>query len=145
MKTFALSLVALLAAVAVTPAPDKGKSLGNPSAPLMMEVFSDLSCPHCKAFHDEIVPRLMKDYIAAGKIYLVNRDFPFQHPDHKYCPDAHAYANAAARIGKYQVVADVLWATQTRWSVSGKVWETIAPVLSPEDQKKVQTLFNDPS
>ena len=49
------------------------------------------------------------------------------------------------RIGKYQAVADSLWANQTSWGASGKIWETIAPVLSPDEQKKVQALVKDPS
>lgn len=145
MKIFAVSLVALLPLLAAVPPPDKGKSFGGANAPLMVEVFSDLTCPHCRAFHDQIVPQLMRDFVASGKIYLVNRDFPLSGPDHRYCREAHAYANAAARIGKYQQVADVLWATQARWGASGKIWETIAPVLSAEEQKKVKALAVDPT
>ena len=47
-------------------------------------------------------------------------------------------------MGKYQAVADTLFRNQASWSESGKVWETIAPVLAPAEQKRVQTLVNDP-
>jgi protein-disulfide isomerase len=110
-----------------------------------MEVFSCFTCPHCKTFHDEMLPKLMRDFVNPGKVYLVNRDFPLNHPDHRHCREAHAWANAAARIGKYQAVTAKLWASQSAWSASGKIWETIAPALSPEEQKKVQALVKDPS
>lgn len=142
MKTLTVALIALLPALAATPEPDKGKSFGKPEAPVMLEVFSDLTCTHCKAFHDQIVPLLMKDFVNTGKVYLVNRDFPLQ--GHAFCRQAHAYANAAARIGKYTQVADALWAEQEKWGFSGKVFETIAKVLSPDDQKRIQSLVKDP-
>lgn len=144
MKHLAVALIALLPAFAAGPEIDKGKSSGGPAAPLTVEVFSDFTCPHCRAFHDLIVPQLMRDYVVSGKIYLVNRDFPLNGPDHRYCREAHAYANAAARIGKYEPVAGRLWANQAAWGASGKIWETIAPALSSEEQKKVQALVKDP-
>ena len=55
------------------------------------------------------------------------------------------YAAAAARIGKYQQVADALFQTQSSWAISGKVWEAVAPALTPAEQKKVQALMSDPS
>ena len=55
------------------------------------------------------------------------------------------YAAAAARIGKYGKVVGALFATQTSWAMSGKVWDAVAPALTPAEQKKVQALMNDPS
>src|SRR5262245_40445668 len=144
MKTLTVALVALLPVWAAIPEPDKGKSYGKPDAPVMVEVFSAFTCPHCKAFHDQIVPLLMRDFVKTGKIYLVNRDFPLNGPGHMHGRPAHAYANAAARIGRYEQVAGALWADQANWSVTGKVWEPVAKALSPDDQKRVQSLFKDP-
>jgi hypothetical protein len=42
-------------------------------------------------------------------------------------------------------VSDALFRSQQVWSVSGKVWETVAAVLTPEEQKKVQALAKDPA
>src|SRR5262245_20423336 len=144
MKHLAVAMIALLPALAAGPEVDKGKSFGGPAAPLTVEVYSAFTCPHCRAFHDMIVPQLMRDFILSGKIYLVNRDFPLNGPDHRYGREAHAYANAAARIGKYEAVAGRLWTNQAAWSASGKIWDTIAPALSTEEQKKVQALVKDP-
>src|SRR5262249_37745785 len=72
-------------------------------------------------------------------------DFPLSGPAHQYCPLAHAIANAAARIGKYEPVANALWAKQEVWSMNGKVWDAVSPVLSPAELKKVETLSKDPS
>jgi hypothetical protein len=42
-------------------------------------------------------------------------------------------------------VADALFQTQSSWAVSGKVWEAVAPALTPAEQKKVQALMSDPT
>ena len=54
-------------------------------------------------------------------------------------------AVASARIGKYQTVSDALFRNQLAWKTSGKVWEVVAGVLTPEEQKKVQALAKDPA
>jgi len=48
---------------------------------------------------------------------------------------ASNYATAAARMGKYAEVAEALWKNQAQWAASGKVWETVASVLTLADQK----------
>src|SRR5436190_10936154 len=123
MKPLAFACLAALTLFAAIPEVDKGKAYCGPGAPIQMEAFTDFSCSHCKHFHDTIVPLLMRDYVVSGKMYFVNRDFPIPGPPHEYCRTAHAAANAAARIGKYQQVAEVLWTKQAQWSVDGKVWD----------------------
>jgi protein-disulfide isomerase len=144
MKVFAIGLVALLAGLAATPEVDKAKALGNPSAPIQIEVFSSFDCPHCKELHEHTIPLLMKDYVVPGKAYLVNREFPLSGQYHPYAQEAAQYATAAARIGKYEQVAGALFANQAGWTSTGKVWDAVAPVLTPAEQKKVQALAKDP-
>jgi protein-disulfide isomerase len=85
------------------------------------------------------------DYVKTGKAFLVFREFPLNIPAHKYSRPAAALAVAAARIGKYQTVSDALFRDQQSWGESGKVWEIVAGVLTPEERKKVQSLANDPA
>jgi protein-disulfide isomerase len=143
MKLFALALAALLPCLAASSDADSGKSLGSPSAPIQIEVFSDFECPACKGLHEQILPLVMRDYVIPGKVFLVSREFPL--PMHPYSREAASYATAAARLGKYQQVADTLFLNQVAWSASGKVWDTVANVLTPVEAKKVQLLAKDPS
>jgi protein-disulfide isomerase len=89
------------------------------------------------------LPFLMRDFVNTGKAYLVYKEFPL--PMHSHSREAAAYACAAARVGKYEQVADALFQNQPSWADNGKVFETVASVLSPADQKKVQSLAKDPS
>jgi len=129
---------------------DKDKAFGNPSASRRLDVFSDFECPMCRSFHMEILPQLERDYGPGGKIYIVFHEFPLNIPAHKYNREAAYYATAAARIGRYDAVADKLFLNQAAWdgahgNPSGKVWETVASALTPAEQKKVQALAKDPS
>jgi protein-disulfide isomerase len=99
----------------------------------------------CKTFHEGTVPLLMRDFVTSGKACIVSREFPLKLDAHKYSRLAANYATAAARVGKYDAVANMLFHTQESWGASGKVWETVASVLTPEQQKKVQALVNDTS
>lgn len=145
MKTLALLLAAMVSCLAATPDVDKGKTMGNPSAPIVLELYSDFMCPHCKHLHDTILPTIISDFVKTGKAYLVFREYPLNIPQHVYSRPAANFATAAARIGKYQVVVDALFKNQSSWGTTGKVWETVAAVLTPEEQKKVQALANDKS
>ena len=144
MKLFATALVALLPCLAAAPDVDKAKAMGNPAAPLEIEVYASFDCPHCKVLHETTIPLLVKDYVATGKVFMVQREFPLWGPYHPYAWQAAQYATAAARVGKYEQVASALFAGQTVWSTSGRVWDTVAAALPPADQKKVQDLVKDP-
>jgi protein-disulfide isomerase len=145
MHRYALALALLVPLFAITPEIDKAKGQGNPSAPVVMEVFASFDCPHCREFHDVTLPLIVKDYVNTGKLYLVSREFPLSGPYHPYAREAADYAVAAGRVGKYQMVADTLFKTQATWAQNGKVWDSIAPVLSAAEQKKVQALAKDPA
>lgn len=119
--------------------------MGNPSAPIVMELYSDFMCPHCKHLHEDILPAIVQDYVKTGKAYLIFREYPLNIPQHVYSRPAAYFATAAARVGKYQAVSDALFKSQQAWGMTGKLWDAIAPALTPEEQKKVQTLAKDPA
>jgi protein-disulfide isomerase len=145
MRVLLVALALLLPCQAGVPEVDKGKALGSPSAPVKIEVFASFDCPHCKVFEEEVVPQLMKDYVVPGKVYLINRSFPLSGPYHPYAREAAVYATAAARIGRYAEVSGALFKNQGMWAVNGNVWGTVASVLTPTEQKRVQELAKSPS
>ena len=144
MKIFALALAITLAGVAAGPEIEKSRTMGNPTAPLRMDLYSDFTCPHCKMLHEQILPKLVADYVSTGKAYLVFHEYTLTGPGHEHSKTASLYADAAAKVGKYQQVSDALFATQSSWAQTGKVWEAVAPALTEPEKKRVQTLFKDP-
>ncbi len=123
------------------PAPDlsSGKTFGSKNAPITMEVFSDFQCPSCRALYEDTLKLLINDYVAAGKVYLVHRDFPL--PMHKYSRIAARYANAAARIGKFEQVAAALFDNQAAWTQDGNIEKYVSAAVTPADMKRIDKLM----
>jgi protein-disulfide isomerase len=145
MKTYALALaLAVGMTLAAGPEVDKSRTMGNPGAPLRMDLYSDFTCPHCKMLHEQVLPRILADYVRPGKAYIVYHEYTLTGPGHEHSKTASLYADAAAKIGKYQEVTDALFLSQGSWAMTGKVWEAVAPVLNEAEKKKVQALFKDP-
>jgi protein-disulfide isomerase len=118
------------------------KALGNPQAPVRIDLYSDFQCPGCKWLHEETIRPLIKDYVNPGKVYLVQREYPM--PMHAYAREAACYACAAEKIGKYQIVGDQLFRTQQAWEKDGNVAGAACSVLSAVEAGKVRALAISP-
>ena len=122
--------------------PNKG--IGSRNAPIVMEVFSDYSCPACRGFYVSAIRPLLDDYVATGKVYLIHRDFPLKGVlGHEHSREAALYANAAGEIGKFQEVDAVLYEKQAAWTRDGSVDATVASVLTPTEMKHVRKLVEN--
>jgi protein-disulfide isomerase len=109
-----LGLLALLAAPALAEdvkIPDR--ILGNPDAPVTVEEYISLTCPHCADFYTETLPVLKKNYVDTGKVKFILRDFPL---------DGEALRAAAlARCmpaDEYYPFIDVLYRNQKQWALA---------------------------
>lgn len=143
MKLFLPLLLIVSCGLVAARQPDTAKSFGNPSAPVTIELFSDFQCPSCRALHMQILPSLMRDFVIPGRAYLVYKEFPL--PMHSHSKEAATWAVAAARVGKYEQVADLLFQSQPQWEADGKIWDRISSAFTPAEQKKMQALVKDPS
>ncbi len=50
-------------------------SLGDPNAPVLMVEYSDFACPFCKRFAEQTKPSIISEFIDAGLVYFVRKDF----------------------------------------------------------------------
>jgi protein-disulfide isomerase len=131
------TLLLAVGAISAAQSPSR-KTRGIPVASITIELFSDFQCPACKALHEQTLKPLIADYVDKGRVYLVNRDFPL--PIHAYARQAALLACAAAHIGKYEPVADALFANQDAWSKDGKVEEVVSKVMGPAEARKMHEL-----
>jgi len=84
--------------------------LGRADAPVTLVEFSDYQCPFCQRFFATTLPTLKKDYIDAGKVRYVFRDFPLEmHPHARKAAEA---AHCAGEQGKYWEMHDMLFQHQ---------------------------------
>jgi len=143
-----LSAAALLLATAGAAAQTKAaaagiapvKALGSKSAPITMEVFSDYQCPACGQFYVQTLRQVIDNYVSAGKVYLVHRDFPL--PVHKYAREAARWANAAAEIGKFERVEEALYTKRESWENTGNIEAIVGAMLAPAELKRAKALVH---
>src|SRR5436309_993223 len=81
MRLPILALTAILCCAAAGNDLQKGKILGSPTAPIRIDVYSDFACPACKNFHETTLLMIVQEYVMAGKVYIVNREFPLNIPE----------------------------------------------------------------
>lgn len=53
-----------------------GKSLGNPDAPVVIQMWEDFLCPSCQAFTRSVEPQIFEEYVKTGKVRLEFHHFP---------------------------------------------------------------------
>jgi protein-disulfide isomerase len=116
--------------------PNFVKAIGNPSAPITMEVFGDFQCPACRGFFETSVKQVIDDYVIPGKVYLIHRDFPLEM--HPYARQAARLANAAAEFGQFEAIERALYDHQEEWSTKGNIDEVMATYFPPAQFKKFQ-------
>ena len=66
--------------ITVTPAdlPDAdGLSVGDPNAPVTIDVFEDFQCPACKSFTENTEPLVIQNLVASGQARYVFHNYPF--------------------------------------------------------------------
>lgn len=117
------------------------KTIGNKNAPITMELYSDYQCPSCGGFFEATLRPMIDTYVAWGKVYLVHHDFPLQ--KHPYSGQAARWANAAAKIGKFQEVDAALYDSQAKWAAEGDMGKFVAAAMSPRDFKRVQAIMKN--
>jgi protein-disulfide isomerase len=125
------------AAAATAANPTFVKAIGNPSAPITMEVFGDFQCPACRGFFEGTTKQVIDDYVIPGKVYLVHRDFPLEM--HPYARQAARLANAAAEFGKFEAMERALYDHQDDWSTKGNIDEVVASYFPSVEFKKIET------
>ena len=115
------------------------KTIGNKNAPITLELFSDYQCPSCGGFFENTLRPMINTYVAEGKVFLVHHDYPLQM--HTYSGQAARWANAAAKIGRFQEVDAALYDSQAKWPVDGDIGKIVAGAIGATDFKRVQAIM----
>ncbi len=93
---------------------------GDPAAPVTIVEYASLTCNHCAAFHNGVLPEIKKNYIDTGKVRLVFRDFPL---------DGLAMAGAmlarCAPDNRGQAILNVMFRQQATWVMSDRPIEPL--------------------
>jgi protein-disulfide isomerase len=61
--------------------PQHGMTLGSPRAPVTLVAYIELQCPYCREFETNVLPIIVKRYVATGKVKIEARPLAFLGPD----------------------------------------------------------------
>lgn len=89
-----------------------GKALGDPNAPVTIEVYEDFQCPACRNFTHDVEPLIIQNYVASGQVRYIYRQFPFL-DNSVPGQESHQAANAsmcALEQGRFWDYHDMLFA-----------------------------------
>ena len=118
------------------------RSLGDEKAPVTVHEYFSLSCSHCAAFHNDILPKVKTDYIDTGRVRFVFHDFPLG-----------GLASAAAMLTRcgdpdaYHGFVSVLLKEQKKWLRSDTPLEELegfARLVGMSSDDVMECLDNEP-
>ncbi len=87
---------------------DGSPVLGKADAPVTMVEFTDFQCPYCRRYSNGTFPKIIKDYIKAGKVRYVVRQFPLK-AIHPKAVKASEASLCAGDQGKYWEMHDMIF------------------------------------
>ena len=86
------------------------RAIGNPDAPIKIIEYASMTCSHCGAFHNDVLPVLKEKYIDTGKVYFEFREFPLNDPALKATLTARCLPEE-----QYYEFVSVLFKSQGQW------------------------------
>ena len=89
----------------------KDRSLGQDDAPMTIIEYASMTCDHCAAFHNSVLPEIKTALIDTGKARLIYRDMPWD----KFAVKAAKIARCAPP-GKYFDVVKAVFENQHNWA-----------------------------
>lgn len=100
---------------------------GDPTAPVVMEEYSDFQCPYCGRFFEQTLPSLEENQVANGDVVLVFYDFPLKRI-HPQAETAHLAAHCAGEEGaaSFWAMHDTLFTNINEWANQGNAAEIFA-------------------
>lgn len=124
-----------------TPAPENKKTvfdfsektIGNREAPLKINIFTSLTCPHCTNAHTQLLPYLQEKYVDTNEALIILTDFPIE-------PRAMTASMVSRCLSgnNYFAFMETLFENQRTWATAPDVQAALLPYaklagLSEED------------
>lgn len=92
-----------------SPVPLTEMTIGDPNAPVLVEVFEDFQCPSCLRFTEDFEPLILQNYVYNGIARFTFRYYPFIGVESLNAASAAMCANEQGKFWDYH---DVLFANQ---------------------------------
>ena len=93
--------------------PIEDNVMGDANAKVTIVEYASMTCPHCRSFHEKVLPGVKEKFVDTGKVKFILRPFPF---------DGDRRGEAAFMLAKcapndnYYAMVDALFSTQDVWA-----------------------------
>lgn len=100
-------------------------TMGNPDAPVKVDVWEDFQCPACKTYSENIEPQVIKDYVDTGKVFYTFHHYPFidsqvTTKESHQAANASMCAGAQGRFWDYHDILFINWNGENQGSFADK-------------------------
>lgn len=89
--------------------PQRAMELGDPAAPVLLEEFVDMQCPHCAEFAADGLPYLVENYVRSGRLRIRLRLLTFLGAD---SDRAARFVFAAGKQDRAFTISELLFRSQ---------------------------------
>ena len=96
------------------------RAIGDRDAPLKINVFTSLTCPHCSGVHTQLLPYLREKYVDTNEAIIILNDFPLDERAMTASLVAHCLTGDS-----YFAFIDTLFENQMQWAVAPDVVEAL--------------------
>jgi protein-disulfide isomerase len=127
-----------------------GTAMGDPNAPVKVEVWEDFQCPMCKNFTESQERQVMETYVKNGQVYYVFHQYPFidtldnlssTNESHQ-AANASMCANEQGRFWDYHDILFTNWTGENDGGFSDKRLAAFAETLGL-DMNAFQACFKE--
>ena len=122
-----------------------GTAMGDPNAPVRIDVFEDFQCPACQYYSENVEKQVIDNLISTGKVYYVFHNYPFL-DDRAATKESDQSANASmcaadqGRFWDYHQMLYANWNGENQGNLSDKRLTAFANALGL-DMTKFNTCF----
>ena len=112
--------------------------IGKKNSKVEIIIYSSFTCPHCAKFHNDVLPKLKKEFVDNGNVRIILRDFPLDLASLNASKMVHCLENKF----KFKLLDDI-YEKQNIWT-KGEDIETINKNLKKVlDELQIQNIDFD--
>ena len=121
-------------------------TIGNPDAPVKVDVWEDFQCPACKSYSEQIELLVIENYVDTGKVFYTFHHYPFidsqvATKESNQAANASMCAGAQGQFWDYHDILFTNWNGENQGSFSDKRLVAFAETLGL-DMKEFNTCFD---
>jgi protein-disulfide isomerase len=111
-----------------------GTAMGDPNAPVVIDIFEDFQCSACVQYTEEVERRITETYVTSGQVYYVFHHYPFLdrtsvNKESQQAANASMCANEQGQFWEYHDILFANWSGENAGAFNDKRLVAFAETL----------------